>query len=167
MAAQGIGMVGVRGCSRMIHVGPLTGKISLALKAEMKISQALCSAIDTRYQTAVIGDRMESWVLATVFASYYNTLRYALEIGASKVVLTLMGGGVFGVQGNLIFLCAVFAMKMVAIERPQIKDVKVYFALWDYSETTTSGFYNAANAKTDPKFEVNSVHVDSVDDIPV
>lgn len=162
--AVGMGMIGVENCSSMILFDVFTGEMFLMFKKEMKIHHALCASIDTQFKQAELSDTINTWIAATVFASYYNTLRFAVEIGATKVVLTLIGGGAFGVSGQSIYEHMMAAMYLVAMERPALLHMKIFVSLYDASDRITSDFYD--NVRNNTKWPVNYTEIDNFDNIP-
>lgn len=143
--AQGVGMIGVYNCSSMLHIDYTTGNVYLSLKNEMKISQALCSTFDTITSTKNQDTQInEMWIYATVFAAYYNTLRFALEIRAQKVVLTLMGGGAFGIKGDVIYDCMLLAIKQIVAGGRDFSKLTVYVSIFNKNDPNSRLFLNEA-----------------------
>lgn len=127
--AAGMGMVGVLNCSPVLMNDAQAATMYKLRPGASPISQAFCAAYDLS-RTERTRDS-EVWADACLYAAYYNTLAFACVNKLNKVVLTLMGGGVFRNSGASIARAIEDAMWHVGRKYKNLRDISVYLMVYD------------------------------------
>ena len=125
--ASGVGIIGIKGCSVVIRYDA-DDNVHAALKSTMLINQALCSTVDYKFASgfATLKD-INRWSLACLISSYYNTIRFGLECGSDKIVLTLIGGGAFDNPFENIIQSLKYAIELLLLQFPnQMANTKIF-----------------------------------------
>lgn len=147
--SRGFGATCVTGCDAMLVRRQSDDRVAL-LRNPNNINQVYVSAVDNsvvhRYLLGGDPERTARFRSAALLAAYMNTLLFAMRSRSSKVVLTMMGGGVFGNSYDMI-LDAMFksirALVRYCIEKKDdyYKTMHVYLVLYDRDEEHESALY--------------------------
>lgn len=142
--ARGFGIMGVRGCDVVLN-WPDYDRPSVQNPPGKKVGHALVAAIDATQEkmSTLPLEESNAWLFGSLFAAYYNTLAYAVRINAKKVVLTLMGGGVFSNPPRLIaeaMQLAILTAKRIFGQRfdGEEEGLTVYVNLYNATDNPTS-----------------------------
>jgi hypothetical protein len=142
-AARFFGCWQVRGCHSFVSVDGAR-KVGIRLDPP-KIHQVFSSAVDLQQMgrlDAGATAEYKAFSKAALLASYWNALKCAQRIGASSVVLTLMGGGVFGNAMDDICDMMVLAFKEFFASEPSSGITQVALVLWESRDRIDSYYYD-------------------------
>ena len=158
----GVGIIGVQNCSSMITVDR-NHRLKLKTKSEILINQAICSTYGTPAHQYTRTTMHKSFMMGSIFSSYYNTLCFAHKCQTNKVILTLLEHSNDTTNGGHDLLA--LAMMLAFTKYPELKNVKIFMAIRNAASEAYEKFITANKTKNELLYHFNTSEISSMDEL--